>query len=76
MFNAEQIRELLTAKDFAPFRIHLSDGVSYEIRNHDQMIVSRSSVEVGLNPDDKGIVERFVKCALVHITRIEELQAA
>jgi hypothetical protein len=74
MFNAEQIRDLLTARDFKPFRVHMSDGASYEITNHDMAMVSRNSVEIGVNPDPKGIAERFVRCAIIHITRIEELQ--
>jgi len=76
MFNAENIRELLTARDFRPFKIHMSDGTSYEITNHDMALVGRNSVEIGINPDQKGIAEKFVRCAIVHITRIEDLQAA
>ncbi len=76
MFNAEQIRESLTAKEFRPFRLHMSDGSAYEIMNHDMALVGRNSVEIGVNPDPKGIAERFVRCAILHITRIEEMQPA
>ena len=76
MLDAKQIRELLTAKDFRPFRLHLTDGSSYEVVNHDMGLVSRSSVDIGLNPDPNGIAERFVRCAILHIRRIEELAAA
>ena len=76
MFNAEQIRELLKTKPFRPFRLCLSDGSAYEITNHDMALVSRSAVEIGVHPDPNGIVERFVRCAILHITRVEDLQAA
>ena len=76
MFNAEQIRELLTAKDFKPFRLHLSDGANYEITNHDMVLVGRNAIEIGVNPDPVRIAERFVRCAIIHITRIEDLQPA
>jgi hypothetical protein len=76
MFKADEIRELLTAKDFKPFAIHTTDGARYDITNHDQMMVAHNSVEIGVGVDEKGIVERFVRCALIHITRIEQLQAA
>jgi hypothetical protein len=76
MFNAPEIRGLLTAKDFRPFAIHMSDGARYEITNHDMAMVSRNAVEIGVSPDKEGIAERFVRCAIIHITRIEELQAA
>jgi hypothetical protein len=76
VFNAEQIRELLTAKDFRPFRLCMSAGASYEITNHDMALVSRNAVGIGVNPDPDGIAERFVRCAILLITRIEELQPA
>ena len=76
MFNAEQIRQLLTAKDFKPFRLCLSDGTSYDILNHDMALVGRNSVEIGVNPDPQGIAEKFVRCAIIHITQIEDLQPA
>lgn len=76
MFNAEQIRALLTAKDFRPFRVSLSDGTSYDVTNHDMALVGRNSIEIGVNPDPKGIAKRFFRCAVMHITRIENLQPA
>ncbi|HEX4121309.1 MAG TPA: hypothetical protein VH619_11880 [Verrucomicrobiae bacterium] len=76
MLNAVEIRALLTAKDFKPFAIHTSDGARYDITKHDMMLVSKYAVEIGVSPDPTGIAERFVRCAILHITRIEELQAA
>ena len=76
MFNATEIRELLTAKDFKPFAIHTTDGARYDITNHDMVLVGRNAIEIGLERDQKGIAEQFVRCAIIHITRIEELQAA
>jgi hypothetical protein len=76
MFNASDIRELLTAKDFKPFVIHTSDGARYEITNHDMVLVARNSIEIGVGRDQEGIAERFVRCAILHITRLEQLQEA
>jgi anaerobic glycerol-3-phosphate dehydrogenase len=76
MFNASDIREMLTAKDFKPFVIHTSDGARYEITNHDMVMVARNSIQIGLPSDQEGIAERIVRCAIIHITRIEDLQAA
>lgn len=72
----EEIRELITARPFAPFRICLSDGSSHDITNHDRAMVGRTSVEIGVHPDPRGIMERFVRCALLHIVKIEDLQPA
>lgn len=76
MFNASDIRLLLTARDFKPFAIHTTDGARYDITNHDMVLVGRNSIEIGVGRDQEGIAERFVRCAIIHITRIEELQAA
>ena len=76
MFNASDIRVLLTAKDFKPFTIHATDGARYDITNHDMVLVGRNAIDIGIGRDHEGIAERFVRCAILHITRIEELQAA
>jgi hypothetical protein len=76
MFKAEEIRELLTAKEFKPFVIHVSDGAHYEITNHDMVLVGRNTIHIGIGLDQVGIAERFVRCAIIHITRIEDLEAA
>jgi hypothetical protein len=71
----DDLLELLRAAPFEPFRIHLSDGVAFEIRHPDMAIVQRSKVTVAVpgseGPD--GPAERTVNCALVHITRTELL---
>jgi len=76
MFTAKQIKDMMTAQPFKPFRICMSDGKTYDITNHDMAMVASNSIEVGLNPDPDGVLERFVRCAIIHITRIEELQPA
>jgi hypothetical protein len=76
MFSAPEIKELLNAQPFKPFRIRMSNGQAHEVLNHDMALVSRNSVDIGLHPDSEGVAERFVRCAILHITEIEELQAA
>jgi hypothetical protein len=76
MFNASEIRALLTAKNFMPFAIHTSDGGRYEISKRDMMLVSRDSVSIGVELDNEGIAQRFVRCSSLDITRIEHLRAA
>lgn len=68
----------LRAAPFEAFRIHLSDGASFEIRHPDMAIVQPSKVTVAVpgseGPD--GPAERTVNCALDHITRMELLNGA
>jgi anaerobic glycerol-3-phosphate dehydrogenase len=75
MFNASEIREMVTAKEFKPFVIYTTDGARYEITNHDMLLVTRNSLHIGLATEPDGIAERVVRCAIIHVTRIEDLQA-
>jgi len=76
MITAKQIRELLQAKPFKPFRICMSDGSHYDITNHDLAFVGKNTVEIGLNLDPDGFAEYFARCSLHHITKLEDLQEA
>ncbi len=73
MITAKQIRELLQARPFKPFRICLSDGSHYDITNHDMAFVSQSTVEVGINLNADGFAEYIARCSILHITRLEDL---
>ena len=73
VITAKQIRELLEAKPFRPFRICMSDGTHYDIINHDMAFVMKNTVEVGLNLDPDGFAEYAARCAILHIARLEDL---
>lgn len=76
MITAKQIRELLQARPFKPFRICMSDGTHYDITHHDMALVGKNTVEIGLNLDSDGFAEYFVRCTIPHITRLEDLPEA
>jgi hypothetical protein len=68
MITAMQIRDLMRATPFKPFRICLSDGTHYDITNHDMAFVTRTTVEIGLNLDSKRLAEYLTRCSILHIT--------
>jgi hypothetical protein len=76
VFTAQNIKDLMDAKPFKPFRICLPDGKAYEVPNHDAAWVTRDYVEIGTHLDSAGFAENVARCAIIHITRIEEPQAA
>ena len=76
MFTAIQFKKLMDVQPFKPFRVHMSDGNVYEVPNHDAAFVKRNAIQIGLDLDSEGLASRFVDCAIIHVTRIEELQAA
>ena len=73
MITAKQIRELLQATPFKPFRIYMFDGSHYDLTNHDMAFVGRNTVEIGLNLDPDGFAEYFARCSILDITRLEDL---
>ncbi|HZV36483.1 MAG TPA: hypothetical protein VFB72_18040 [Verrucomicrobiae bacterium] len=76
MFNAQDIRDRIQAHPFKPFRIVLSDGRHFDVPNHDAAFLKRNAVQVALDLDNQGLASRFIDCAIIHITSIEEPQAA
>lgn len=68
----EELTTLLRTRPFVPFRIHMTDGHSYEIHHPEAMIVSRSYAIIGLRRDpETGVVDRSELCAMLHIVRVE-----
>ena len=65
----------MTANPFRPFRIHLSDGSYYAVANHDAAIVEQNTVDIGVNLDSDGIAERLARCAILHIVKLEDIEA-
>lgn len=76
MFTALHFKERMNQNPFRPFRIHTTDGKSYDVTNHDIAMVKRHALEIGIDPDKDSIAGRFVECALLHITRVEEMDSA
>jgi hypothetical protein len=76
MMTAALLKQRMEAKPFRPFRLHLSDGKSYDVTNHDAMFVKRNVVEIGTDLDADSIAERFVRCSILHIPSVEDLKSA
>ena len=73
---AEEFRQLLTTRPFAPLRVHLSDGVSYEIRHPEQVLISRQRIDIGLPPSpETGVFDRIEHCSLPDVVRVEVRRA-
>jgi hypothetical protein len=72
----QELMQLIRHRPFVPLRIHLTDGRTYDIGHPDQIIVLRGRVDIGVEPDPKsGVVDRVEYCSLLHIVRVEQLDA-
>jgi hypothetical protein len=76
MISAIELKRRMEAQPFKPFRVCITDGKTYDITNHDSMFVKRNVVEIGIDVDADSLAERFVECAIIHITRIEDIVTA
>ena len=72
--RAEELRSLLARRPFVPIRLHLTDGVTYDVRHPEMAFLTRSTVEIGLEEKEgSGIADQVIYCSLVHVVRVENL---
>lgn len=64
------LKERLQSKPFRPFRIQVSDGGSYEIRDPDAVFILTGQVIIGTDPDEGGIPQRAIYIDPIHVTQI------
>ena len=76
MVNAEELQKLMKANPFVPFKVRMSDGSTCEVPNHDAAFVTRHRLEIGTDLGRNNIPGSVVRCAILHITQIEDLQPA
>jgi hypothetical protein len=73
IISAIELKKRMEAQPFKPFRICITDGKTYDITNYDAMFVKRNCVEIGIDLDPHSLAEHFVECAIIHITRVEDI---
>jgi hypothetical protein len=73
----EELRDAARKHPFQPFRVHLTTGVTYEIRHPDLIMVGQRSAVIGIpsNPDNP-VYDRTFQVDLLYLVGIEELPAA
>jgi len=76
MITAMQLRERMNETPFRPFRITLSDGRSFTVPNHDVALIKRNSIEIGIDLDSRSFAQKYVDCAILHITSIDDIPSA
>ncbi len=74
--TSEEFKDLLDTRPFVPFRVHMTDGKSFDILHPDFVWVFRNRFDLAFLADaTKGIVDHVERCFFLHVVRIEELQA-
>ena len=75
MFTANDLRALLNARPFVPFRLVLSDGGAVEVRGQEVVSVGRHFAVVGLlDPSATDtLFDRWTIVWHLHVSRVELL---
>jgi hypothetical protein len=67
----DELRESLREHPFEPFRIHLTNGMAYEVRHPEMALLTRHSVHVVELTKSGKTTDRVVKCDLIHVVALE-----
>jgi len=75
MLTAVELRSLLNAQPFVPFRFILSEGGAIEVKSRELVTVGRHWALVGvLDPEAKDtFADRWAIVWYMHVTRVESL---
>ncbi len=74
--SPSELRDTLRTQPFEPFRLVMSDGVGFDIRHPDLLLIGQFTAIVGLTGRPGQVFyERTVKVDLKHIIRLEPLEA-
>jgi hypothetical protein len=73
MFTAKQLKERMDETPFRPFRIRMSNGETYDIKNHDSAFVLSNAIEIGVEQDTEGFALLTRRCSILHIASIEDI---
>ena len=76
MFTPADMRALLQARPFVPFRLWLSDGGFVDVRSPEVVIQGKRFAVVGLlDADAKDtLIDRWATVWYLHVSRFEMLQ--
>jgi hypothetical protein len=65
----EQLRELLNAEPFVPFRIVMTSGHEHEVGNPDLVALGESQIHVYAAKSDHYVILRFNQIAAFHVAQ-------
>jgi hypothetical protein len=68
-----EIQKHQRATPFNPFRVHVSDGTAYEVREPHHIAASARIVFIGIGEVVDGVPVNSIYINPIHITRIEPL---
>lgn len=75
--SPEELNSLLRGRPFMPFRIHVAEQATYEIRNPEMAVIGRTVLFLGMARDvDSPYFDEPVLVTLRHTTQVEPIVEA
>lgn len=71
----QTFREVLAERPFKPFRLVMSSGMTYEVRHPEVVLLTRTSILVGIDDPGDGVPAESKICSLLHVSAIEPINA-
>jgi hypothetical protein len=74
----QDLLQALRRRPFVPFRLHITDGTIYDVGHPELLLLAVGSAVVGLPSAKLPLpqVERYEIVDLLHVIRLEPLEAA
>jgi len=73
-----ELAQALSRRPFVPFRLHITDGTTYDVKHSELLMVFPRSAIVGLPSSayPLPLLERYEVVDLLHIVRLEPLDTS
>ena len=71
--TTSMFRDLLRQQPFRPFRVVMSSGEAYEVRQPEMAWVTHNDIFVGVNLADDGLPVEARICPLLDVATVEPL---
>jgi len=73
--SPEDLSDLLRTKPFQPFRLHMTDGSSFDVWHPEGAVPTRRVLILGMGGDpSSGVFDRAVQLTILHVVRVEPLE--
>jgi hypothetical protein len=69
----QELQEALRRQPFQPFRIHLTNGQTFDVGHPEFAALTRTSIFVGHSSGDDEIPDRMIQCDLLHVVTLEPI---
>ncbi len=69
--TVQTFQNLLARRPFEPFAVVLSCGERYNVRHPEMAFLTRTTLFIGTQPNQRGIPADAAMCSLLHITAVE-----